>query len=44
MIDQITTFRRQETDIKFRMSQLTHLKLDASSIEAVKQLKGKSLF
>ncbi|CAL1526122.1 unnamed protein product [Lymnaea stagnalis] len=42
MIDQITAFRRQETDIQFRISQLTHLKLDASSLEAVKQLKDRA--
>ncbi|KAK7011650.1 regulation of nuclear pre-mRNA domain-containing protein 2 [Biomphalaria glabrata] len=42
MIEQITAFRRQETDIKFRVSQLSHLKLDASSIEAVKQLKDRA--
>ena len=41
MIEQITAFTRQATDIKFKLSQITHLKLDMSSAEAVKRLKGK---
>ena len=44
MIEQITAFTRQATDIKFKLSQITHLKLDMSSAEAVKRLKGKNLF
>lgn len=40
MIDQITVFKHQEAEIESRISQLTHLNLDISTLEAVKQLKG----
>ena len=43
MIEQITAFQRQKSEIKVKMSQLSLLKLDASSIEAVKHLKGNIL-
>ncbi|RUS84154.1 hypothetical protein EGW08_008082 [Elysia chlorotica] len=42
MIEQITAFTRQATDIKFKLSQITHLKLDMSSAEAVKRLKDRA--
>ncbi|GFS14995.1 regulation of nuclear pre-mRNA domain-containing protein 2 [Elysia marginata] len=42
MIEQISAFTRQATDIKFKLSQITHLKLDMSSAEAVKRLKDRA--
>uniref|UniRef100_A0A0B6ZY11 Regulation of nuclear pre-mRNA domain-containing protein 2 n=1 Tax=Arion vulgaris TaxID=1028688 RepID=A0A0B6ZY11_9EUPU len=42
MIDQITAFRRQEVEIQLKVSQMSHMKLDASNIEAVKQLKDRA--
>jgi len=40
MIEKIRTFKHQEAEVEIKVRQLSHLKLDASSIEAIKQLKG----
>ncbi|XP_005098576.1 regulation of nuclear pre-mRNA domain-containing protein 2 isoform X2 [Aplysia californica] len=42
MIDQITAFQRQKSEIQMKVSQLSHLRLDASSIEAIKHLKDRA--
>lgn len=41
MVEKIRVYKRLESDIEVKIRQLSHLKLDASSIEAIKQLKGK---
>ncbi|BFZ01931.1 hypothetical protein BsWGS_04970 [Bradybaena similaris] len=43
MIDMVTAFLRQEVEIKSRAMKLSHLKLDKTSVEAVKQLKDRSV-
>ena len=40
-IDSITMLRRLEGEIDLKRKQLTTLRIDATSLEAVKQLKGK---
>ena len=40
MIEKIRTFKHQEAEVEIKVRQLSHLKLDASSVEAIKQLKG----
>ncbi|KAL8602315.1 hypothetical protein ACOMHN_022828 [Nucella lapillus] len=42
LIDKMKVFKRQEAEMEFKVRQLSHLKLDASSIEAVKQLKDRA--
>jgi len=42
LIDKINSFKRMEGEVELKKKQLSNLKLDASSIEAVKQLKGKT--
>ena len=44
MIEKIQTFKSQQADVVDKIQQLSHLTLDASSLEAVKQLKGKCFF
>lgn len=41
LFDKLTNFKRFEAEVELRSKQLSHLRLDASSIEAVKKLKGK---
>ena len=43
MIDQITAFQKERTEIEMKAGQLSHLKLDAASIENIKRLKGNTL-
>lgn len=39
-MQQIRTFKKFELDIETKRSQLSTVRLDASSLEAIKQLKG----
>lgn len=41
MIEKIHAFKRLDSDVELKVRQIAHLKLDASSLEAVKKLKGK---
>jgi len=41
MIDQITAFQKEKTEIEIKAGQLSHLKLDAASIENIKRLKDR---
>lgn len=43
MIDQINSYKRLEGEVELKFKQISSLKLDASSVEAVSQLKGKHL-
>ncbi|KAK7116386.1 regulation of nuclear pre-mRNA domain-containing protein 2-like isoform X2 [Littorina saxatilis] len=42
MIEKIRTFKHQAAEVDIKVRQLSHLKLDASSIEAIKQLKDRA--
>ncbi|KAJ8304572.1 hypothetical protein KUTeg_018155 [Tegillarca granosa] len=42
VIDKINNFKRLEGEVELKGKQLSNLKLDASSIEAIKQLKDKA--
>nr|KAG5695497.1 hypothetical protein BaRGS_008000 [Batillaria attramentaria] len=42
MVEKIRSYKRQEGDVEVKVRQLSHLKLDASSIEAIKQLKDRA--
>jgi hypothetical protein len=41
LIDKINCYKRLEGDVELKFKQISSLKLDASSVEAVTQLKGK---
>ena len=40
MIENVSTFKYQESELDIKIRQASQLRLDASSAEAVKQLKG----
>ncbi|XP_064607793.1 regulation of nuclear pre-mRNA domain-containing protein 2-like isoform X2 [Liolophura sinensis] len=42
LFDKLRSFKRFEAEVELRSKQLSHLRLDASSIEAVKQLKDRA--
>ncbi|XP_076465081.1 uncharacterized protein LOC143296935 isoform X2 [Babylonia areolata] len=42
LIDKMKVFKRQEAEMEIKVRQLSLLKLDASSIEAIKQLKDRA--
>lgn len=42
LIDKINNYKRFEAEVELKRKQLSNMKLDASSTEAIKQLKGKS--
>lgn len=41
LMEKVITLKRFEDEIELKRRQLRNLRMDASSIEAVKQLKGK---
>lgn len=40
MIEKINSYKRLEGEVELKFKQISSLKLDASSVEAVSQLKG----
>lgn len=43
LIDKINNYKRFEAEVELKRKQLSNMKLDASSTEAIKQLKGDDL-
>lgn len=42
MVEKINSYKRLEGEVELKFKQISSLKLDASSVEAVSQLKGNS--
>ena len=41
-MEKILALKRNDDELELKRKQLVHLKMDASSVEAIKQLKGSS--